>query len=90
MYETDSFFETIAAKMYGEVNNFSVSPWSIISNESEASFRTMHYEFPQAWAFSKVRNYSGKPMNDAIAMVPHLCRHMPNPRIVGTGLVIFV
>ena len=69
MYETDSFFETIAAKMYGEVNNFSVSPWSIISNESEASFRTMHYEFPQAWAFSKVRNYSGKPMNDAIAMV---------------------
>ena len=70
MYETDSFFETIAAKMYGEVNNFSVSPWSIISNESEASFRTMHYEFPQAWAFSKVRNHSGKPMNDAIAMVP--------------------
>ena len=56
MYETDSFFETIAAKMYGEVNNFSVSPWSTISNESEASFRTMHYEFPQAWAFSKVRN----------------------------------
>ena len=59
MYETDSFFETITAKMYGEVNNFSVSPWSVISNESEASFRTMHYEFPQAWAFSKVRNYHG-------------------------------
>jgi len=57
MYETDSFFETIAAKMYGEVNNFSVSPWSTISNESEASFRTMHYEFPQAWAFSKYTMY---------------------------------
>ena len=57
MYETDSFFETIAEKMYGEVNNFSVSPWSSISNESDASFRTMHYEFPQAWAFSKVRKF---------------------------------
>ena len=53
MYETDSFFETIVAKNYGEVNNFSVSPW-LATNEFEAASRTMHYEFPQAWAFSKV------------------------------------
>ena len=53
MYETDSFFETIVAKNYGEVNNFSVSPW-LAKNEFEAASRTMHYEFPQAWAFSKV------------------------------------
>ena len=51
MYETDSFFETIAEKNYGEVNNFLVSPWS---DDFEASSRSMHYEFQQAFAFSKV------------------------------------
>ena len=53
MYETDSFFETIAEKNYGEVNNFSVSPWYKVM-EIEAESRTMHYEYPQAFAFSKV------------------------------------
>ena len=61
MYETDSFFETIAEKNYGEVNNFLVSPWS---DDFEASSRSMHYEFQQAFAFSKVCTYSITSFSD--------------------------
>ena len=61
IYETDSFFETIAVKNYDEVDNFSMSAWqgNLVQNENEAlSTRTMHYEFAKSWAFKKVGTYT--------------------------------
>ena len=52
MFKNDTFFEIVTTKVYGEIHNYSVTPW-IKEDTSEDSTRTMHYEFPKTIAFAK-------------------------------------
>lgn len=47
MYETETFFQVVCSRAYGNIHNYSLSDWNAQGQ------RKMHYEFSKTIAFSK-------------------------------------